>query len=98
MRNRLMSVLCCLTLFTTVAFSQTSDIGSQTATVVSIDKLAAEAKHPEKGDQCKIAMRIGSTLYLCHGSGPASAFLDWSPGKQFPTKVSEKRSEERRVG
>jgi hypothetical protein len=30
---------------------------------------------------------------MCHGSGPASAFLDWSPGKQFPTKVSDKMLE-----
>ena len=86
MLKRLTALLCCCVLFATVAFAQTADM----ATVVSIDKLAAETKHPEKGDQYKISMRIGNTLFMCHGSGPASSFLDWSPGKQFPTKVSDK--------
>jgi len=62
----------------------------QTATVVSIDKVAADARHPEKGDQYKIAVRMGNTVYMCHGSGPAAAFLDWSPGKEFPAKLSDK--------
>jgi hypothetical protein len=35
-------------------------------------------------------MRMGDTIYVCHGSGSASAFLDWSPGKEFPTKISDK--------
>jgi hypothetical protein len=89
MLKRLIALLCCCVLFATLAFAQIAD----TATVVSIDKLASDAKHPEKGDQYKIAMRIGNTVYMCHGSGPASAFLDWSPGKQLPTKVSEKMLE-----
>jgi hypothetical protein len=89
MLKRLIALFCCCVLFATLALAQTADM----ATVVSIDKLASDAKHPEKGDQYKIAMRIGSTVYVCHGSGPASAFIDWSPGKQFPTKVSDKMLE-----
>jgi len=33
---------------------------------------------------------MGNTVYMCHGSGPAAAFLDWSPGKEFPAKLSDK--------
>jgi hypothetical protein len=84
MKRNLTVLLCCLSICGTLAFAQT------TATVVSIDKQSSDARHPEKGDQYKIAMRIGNTIYMCHASGPASNFLDWSPGKEFPAQLSDK--------
>jgi hypothetical protein len=62
----------------------------QTAKVVSIDHIPADARHPEKADQYKVAMRLGDTVYLCQSSAPASAFLDWSPNKEFPAKLDGK--------
>jgi hypothetical protein len=84
MKRNLFALLCCLAIGTLLAYAQT------TATVVSIDKQSADARHPEKGDQYKIAMRMGNTVYMCHGSGPAANFLDWSPGKEFPAVLNEK--------
>ena len=89
MKTWLVRLLLSITIFATHLPAQT-EAPSQTATVVSIDKVAADARHPEKGDQYKIAVRMGNTVYMCHGSGPAAAFLDWSPGKEFPAKLSDK--------
>jgi len=84
MKKIAFALLCCLAICTLLAYAQT------TATVVSIDKQSADARHPEKGDQYKIAMRMGNTVYMCHGSGPAANFLDWSPGKEFPATLIDK--------
>ncbi|HYV75127.1 MAG TPA: hypothetical protein VFB24_12785 [Candidatus Binatia bacterium] len=89
MKTWLVRLLLSITIFATHLPAQTA-AALQTATVVSIDKVAADARHPEKGDQYKIAVRMGNTVYMCHGSGPAAAFLDWSPGKEFPAKLSDK--------
>ena len=84
MKQTALALLCYVALCAMLAFAQT------TATVVSIDKVASDARHPEKGDQYKIAMRMGNTVYMCHGSGPAANFLDWSPGKEFPARLNDK--------
>ena len=60
------------------------------ARVVSIDKVPADAQHPENADRYKISMRLGDTVYSCHASGPAAVFLDWSPGKEFPAQLNGK--------
>ena len=62
------------------------------ATVVSIDKVPADAQHPENAGRYKIAMRMGDTVYSCHGSGGPAVFIDWSPGKQFPARLDAKAS------
>ena len=86
MKRSSMILLCCLLLCALLANAQFGD----KATVVSVDKQSADARHPEKGDQYKIAMRMGNTIYMCHASGPASNFLDWSPGKEFPARLNDK--------
>ena len=83
-------LLVCIVIAATVANGQGADEGFQTAKVVSIDHIPAHARHPEKADQYKVAMRLGDTVYLCQSSAPASAFLDWSPNKEFPAKLDGK--------
>ena len=73
-----------------LAYAQSADEGYQMATVVSIDKFAADAQHPENADRYKISMRLGNTVYSCHANGGPAVFLDWSPGKQFPAKLDDK--------
>jgi len=60
------------------------------ARVVSIDKVPADAQHPENADRYKISMRLGDTVYSCHASGSAAVFIDWSPGKEFPAQLNGK--------
>jgi hypothetical protein len=83
-------VLVCVILAATFAFAQAADEGFQPARVVSIDRVPADARHPEKADQYKVSMRMGDVLYLCQSSAPPSAFLDWSPNKEFPAKLDGK--------
>ena len=83
-------VLLCVTLVGTLAFAQGADRGFEPARVVSIDHMSADARHPEKADQYKVSMRMGDVLYLCQSSAPPSAFLDWSPNKEFPAKLDGK--------
>src|SRR5215469_9588257 len=71
----------CIAMAGTLAYGQSGDAGYQTATVVSIDKVAADARHPEKAGEYKVAMRMGNTLYMCQSSASPAAFLDWSPNK-----------------
>jgi len=80
----------CITMAVALAYGQAGDEGFQTASVVSIDKVPADARHPEKAEQYKVAMRMGSTVYLCQSSASPAAFLDWSPNKEFPTKLDGK--------
>ena len=70
--------------------SYAQDQGYTMAKVVAFERMAASAQHMEDSDQYKIAMRLGDTVYLCHASGSASLFLDWSMGKEFPTRLDGK--------
>ena len=81
---------CFITMAAMFAYAQGADEGFQMATVVSIDKFAADAQHPENADRYKISMRLGNTVYSCHANGGPAVFLDWSPGKQFPAKLNDK--------
>lgn len=90
MKARFTAVICGIAVVTAIAIAQNGDAGYQPATVVSIEKLAADAQHPENGDQFKIAMRMADTIYLCRSSAPSAAFLDWSSGKQFPARLNGK--------
>ena len=80
----------CIAMCAALAFAQAADEGFQPARVVSIDHMSADARHPEKADQYKVSMRMGDVLYLCQSSAPPSAFLDWSPNKEFPAKLEGK--------
>ena len=90
MKTRLIALSCCVAMAAMLAYSQSGDEGYQMARVVSFEKLAANAQHPEDSDRYKISMRLDNTIYSCHASGPAAAFVDWSPGKEFPTKLNGK--------
>ena len=90
MKKCLVATLCCVTLAGIFAYAQSADEGYQTATVVSIEKLAADAQHMEKGDQFKISMNMGGVLYMCKVSAPAAQFMDWTRGKEFPAKENDK--------
>ena len=90
MKKRWMALLWFVAMAAMFAFAQTADEGYQMATVVSIDRVPADAQHPENADRYKIAMRPGNTVYSCHGSGGPAVFLDWSPGKQFPARLNGK--------
>ena len=67
-----------------------ADEGYQMARIVSIERVAANAQHMEDKDNYKISMRMGETLYVCHASGPAAMFMDWTNGKEFPAKLNGK--------
>ena len=90
MKRCLVAILCCITLAGIFAYAQSADEGYQTATVVSIEKLAADAQHMEKGDQFKVSMSMGGVLYMCKVSAPAAQFMDWTRGKEFPAKENDK--------
>ena len=83
-------VLFCVTVSAVLACAQNAEEGYQTATVYSIEKLAANVQHPENGDRYKISMRMGDTLYLCQVSGYTSVLMNWTRGKEFPAKVNGK--------
>ena len=90
MKKYLVALLCCVAMAATVAYAQGADEGYQTATVVSIEKVAVSAQHPENGDQYKIFMRMAGTVYGCRASAPAAVFIDWSPGKEYPAQLNGK--------
>ena len=83
-----MVVLCCIAIAATLAWTQ--DAGFETATVVSIEQVAADAQHPENSDRYKISMRMGDALYMCRSSGHVSVFMDWTRGKEFPAQLNGK--------
>src|SRR5262249_10111129 len=87
MKNRFVSLLCCsIVLATALIYAQ--DAGYQTARVVSIERVAADARHPENADNYKIAMRIGDAIYKCTANQPASVFLNWTNNKEYPARVN----------
>jgi hypothetical protein len=90
MKRFAIAMLCCITMAAVFAYAQGGDEGFQTATVVSIEKLAADAQHMEKGDQFKISMSMGGALYMCKVSAPAAQFMDWTRGKEFPARENDK--------
>ena len=90
MKAWLVAVSCCITMAATLACAQGTDEGYQTAKVVSYEKLASNAQHMADSGGYKISMRLGDTVYACRASGPASAFIDWTTGKEFPAKVNAK--------
>ena len=90
MKTRLIALSCLLITATVVAIAQNADDGFQMATVVSIDRVSADARHPENADQYKISMRLGDIIYSCHATGSPAIFLHWSPNKEFPAKLIDK--------
>jgi hypothetical protein len=90
MRKCSLALLCLVTLAAMLAYAQSADEGFQPATVVSIDKVAADAQHPENADRYKISMRLRNTIYSCHADGGPAVFLGWSPGKEFPARLNGK--------
>ncbi|MGD0930253.1 MAG: hypothetical protein ABR902_06345 [Candidatus Korobacteraceae bacterium] len=91
MKKCLLAVSCCVTLAAAMlAYAQSGDEGYQPATVVSIEKIAVSAQHPENGDGYKIFMRMAGVTYGCRANGPAAVFIDWSPGKEYPAKLNDK--------
>ncbi|MGA2370856.1 MAG: hypothetical protein ACLPPV_00845 [Candidatus Korobacteraceae bacterium] len=90
MKKCLIALSCCVIVTAMLAYAQSGDEGYQTATVVSIEKVAVSAQHPENGDQYKIFMRMAGTVYGCRANAPAAVFIDWSPGKEYPAKLNDK--------
>lgn len=90
MKKYVVAIFCCIAMTCMLAYAQSADDGFQTATVVSIEKLAADAQHMEKGDQFKISMTMGSALYVCKVSAPSATFMEWTSGKEFPAKEDGK--------
>jgi len=90
MKKCLVALSCCVIVAAMLAYGQSPDEGYQPATVVSIEKVAVSAQHPENGDQYKIFMRMAGVLYGCRASAPAAVFIDWSPGKEYPAKLNDK--------
>ena len=90
MKKYLVAVTCCITLAAVLTYAQSADEGYQTATVISIEKLAADAQHMEKGDQFKISLSMSGAIYLCKVSAPSATFMDWTSGKEFPAKENGK--------
>jgi hypothetical protein len=86
----LFAFLCCITVVAVFAFAQSGDEGFQNATVVAFERVAEDARHMEKGDQYKISLRLGNTIYNCHANAPAATFIDWTTGKEFPVKINDK--------
>jgi hypothetical protein len=90
MKTSLVVLSCCLTMAVMLAYAQSQDEGYQMATVVVFERVPADAQHMEKGDQYKISMRLGNTVYNCRASAPAAVFIDWTTGKEFPVKIDNK--------
>ena len=90
MKAFLAALFCCVLMTATLALAQSADEGYQMGKVVAFEKVAANTQHMENSGQYKISMRLGDTIYNCHASGDAATFLDWTVGKQFPTKLNDK--------
>ena len=90
MKKCLVALSCCIAMAAMLAYAQSADEGYQMARVVAFEKVAANAQHMENSDQYKISMRLGDWVYNCRGSGTVAVFIDWTTGKEFPTKVNDK--------
>lgn len=90
MKTRLAVLSCCVALAAMLAHTQSADEGYQTGKVLAIERVAADAKHMENQDNYKISMRLGDTIYKCTANAPAAVFLNWTTGKEFPTKLNDK--------
>ncbi len=90
MKIRLLALTFMIAMTAVLASAQDADNGFQPARVVSFERVAADAQHMENSDHYKISMRMGDTIYACRASGPASTFVDWSGGKEFPTRMNGK--------
>jgi len=89
MKRYLVAISCCVAMAAMLAYAQGGDEGYQTATVVSIDKLANDGKVSDV-DHYKISMRMNDMIYACRAAAPAATFMDWVVGKQFPAKENDK--------
>jgi len=90
MKIRLFALTLIVVMTAVLASAQGADDGFQPARVVAFERVAADAQHMENSDHYKISMPVGDTIYACRASGSASTFVDWSGGKQFPTKMNGK--------
>ena len=90
MKTCLIALSCWIALAGIMASAQSADAGYGMATVVSIERVANDAQHPENVDNYRMSMRMDNVLYLCHATAPAAEFLNWSPGKQFPARENGK--------
>jgi len=90
MKTRLAVLSCCITMTALLAFAQSADEGYQTARVVAFERVAADSQHMADGDRYKISMRLADTVYACRASGSAATFIDWTIGKEFPTRLNGK--------
>ena len=90
MKTRLIAFSCVIVMAAMLAYGQGLDPGYQMARVVSFEKGAANAQHPSDADTYKVSMRMGGVLYICRANAPASAFMDWSMGKEFPARLDGK--------
>ena len=68
MKTTPIALSCCVTMAAMLAYAQSEDEGYQMARVVSFERMAANAQHPEDSDRYKISMRLENTIYSCHAS------------------------------
>lgn len=92
MKPHWVAVMCCVMMAAMLARAQKMDEGYQPGKVVAFERIAADAHHMEDSGRYNISMRLGDTIYRCRSSSgvPAAVFLDWTVGKEFPTKENGK--------
>jgi len=90
MKTYFVALACCFVMVGVLAYAQGAEEGYQMARVVSFERVAANAQHMENQDNYKIGMRLGDTLYKCTANAPASTFMNWITGKEFPARVTGK--------
>ena len=90
MKTRLAVLSCCITMAALLAFAQSADEGYQTAgwspskespPIPSIWPMEIATRFP-------CAWRTRSDV--CRASGSAATFIDWTIGKEFPTRLNGK--------
>ena len=80
-------LLVCIVIVATVAYGRGADQDFQPARVVSIDHIPAGARHPEKADHYKVAVRLADAVYLCPSRARLPLFWTRVPNKDFPAKL-----------
>jgi hypothetical protein len=78
------ALVCFVAMAATLAYGQSADEGYQPATVVSINRVPADAQHPENADRYKISMRLGNTIYSCHAKALLQCLSGGARGRNFP--------------